>query len=140
MRLIFSGKESPIVVIASGGGGIPVIRTKKGYEGVEAVVDKDLSASVLASSIKEKLFIMLTDVPKVALNFGTLYQKELNKITLEEAKKYLSQGHFPPGSMGPKIEASISFLEHGGKKVIITTPENLLKAIHESEGTHIYKD
>lgn len=139
MRLIFSGKTSPIVVIASGGGGIPVIRTENGYEGVEAVIDKDLAASVLASSIKEKLFIMVTDVPKVALNFGTLFQKDLDRITLKEAKKYLTKGHFPPGSMGPKIEAAISFLERGGEKVIITTPENLLKAIQEKEGTHIVK-
>lgn len=138
-RFIFSGKTSPIVVIACGGGGIPVIRTENGYEGIEAVIDKDLAASVLASSINEKLFIMLTDVPKVALNFGTLFQKDLDRITLKEAKKYLAKGHFPPGSMGPKIEAAISFLEHGGEKVIITTPENLLKAIQEKEGTHIVK-
>ncbi|MBI4721462.1 MAG: carbamate kinase [Candidatus Stahlbacteria bacterium] len=139
MRLIFSSKSSPIVVIASGGGGIPVIQTENGYKGVEAVIDKDLAASILATSIEEELFIMLTDVPKVALNFNTPQQVELDKMTLLEAKEYLSQGHFPPGSMGPKIEAAILFLEHGGKEVIITTPDNLLKAMQGKAGTYIVK-
>jgi carbamate kinase len=137
MQLVFSGKNSKIVVIAAGGGGIPVIRTENGYEGVSAVVDKDLAASILASSIKEELFIMLTDVDKVALNFNTPLQKNLSCLTLRDAKRYLKEGHFPPGSMGPKIEAAIHFLEHGGKKVIITNPENLLKAIQGEAGTHI---
>jgi carbamate kinase len=136
-KLVFSGEDSGIVVIVSGGGGIPVIRTEKGYQGVEAVIDKDLAASVLASDIKERLLIMLTDVPKVALNFGTEHQEDLNKVTLEQIKDYLAQGHFAPGSMGPKIEAAISFLERGGKRVVITTPRNLLRAIREEKGTHI---
>lgn len=137
VRLIFSGKTSGIVVIASGGGGIPVIKTNKGFEGIEAVIDKDLAASVLAKNINEKLFIILTDVPNVSINFGKANQKNLDKITLEEAKRYLQEGHFAAGSMGPKIKAAISFLESGGKKVIITSPENLLKAIKGKTGTQI---
>ncbi len=158
MRLIFSGKDSSIIVIAAGGGGIPVIRkckmqnakckiedgsrqggisTPLRYEGVEAVIDKDLAASVLARSIKEKLFIMLTDVKKVALDFGTEKQKDLGEMSLKEAKRYLADGQFPSGSMGPKIEAAILFLEGGGEEVIITSPDNLLRAIKGEEGTHV---
>ncbi len=156
-RLIFSGENSSIVVIAGGGGGIPVIKFKvqsskckkedgsrQGgisaplrYEGVEAVIDKDLAASVLARSIKEKLFIMLTDVKKVALDFGTEKQRDLGEMSLKEAKRYLADGQFPSGSMGPKIEAAILFLEGGGEEVIITSPDNLLRAIKGKEGTHI---
>ncbi len=139
MRLVFSGKDSGIIVIAGGGGGIPVIRAENTlrYEGVEAVIDKDLAASVLARNIHEELFVILTDVEKVALNFRTENQKDLGELSLEEARKYLAEGQFPPGSMGPKIEAAISFLESGGKEVIITSPDNLLKAIIEGKGTHI---
>ncbi|MFA5031887.1 MAG: carbamate kinase [bacterium] len=136
LRLIFSG-TSGIVVIASGGGGIPVIKTKKGYEGVEAVIDKDLAASVLARNINEKLFIILTDVPNVSINFGKPNQKNLDKTTLKEVKQYLKEGHFAAGSMGPKIKAAIAFLENKGKKVIITSPENLLQAIKGKAGTEI---
>lgn len=139
MRLVFSGAYSGIVVITAGGGGIPVIQTKNGYEGVEAVIDKDLAASVLARDVKEKLFIMLTDVPKVAINFGKKDQQNLDEIKLNQAKELLKQGHFPPGSMGPKIKAAILFLESGGEKVIITSPQNLLKAIEGNEGTQITK-
>ncbi len=139
MRLVFNDESSGIIVIAGGGGGIPIINTGNGYEGVEAVIDKDLSASLLASSMQEKLFIILTDVEKVALNFGTNNQKDLEKLNLEDAKKYLAEGQFPSGSMGPKIKAAILFLENGGEEVIITSSENLLKAISKGDGTHITK-
>ena len=114
-----------------------MIRTEEGYKGVEAVVDKDLASQVLASSINADLLIMLTDVEKAALNFGKPEQKDLSEMTLTEAKKYLREGHFPPGSMGPKIVAAIRFLENGGKETIIAKPENLNNALSGENATRI---
>lgn len=126
------------VVVAVGGGGIPVIRDKSGdLKGIEAVIDKDYASSLLASNIKADLFIISTAVEKVALNYGKPDQKNLKSLTLEEAKKYLSEGHFAAGSMGPKIKAIINFLENGGKEAIITNPESLEKAIKGEAGTKI---
>lgn len=138
-RLVFSGKNSSITVIASGGGGIPVVKHGNRYSGVEAVIDKDLASGVLASAIDEKNFIMLTDVAKVALDFGTDNQREMDRMTVDEAVKYLGSGQFFPGSMGPKIQAAIGFLERGGEKVLITSPERLLQAISGRDGTCIKK-
>jgi carbamate kinase len=118
------------IVIAVGGGGIPVVRGSDGnLSGVEAVIDKDRASSVLARQLKVKVFMILTEVEKVALNFGTRDQQDLNILTVSQAKAYLGQGHFPPGSMGPKIEAAIEFLEAGGERVIITKPELLEEAL-----------
>lgn len=128
------------IIIAAGGGGVPVIRTEQGIIGVEAVVDKDMASQVLASRIQAHIFIMLTDVEKVALNFGKPEQKDLDKITVAEAKEYLREGHFPPGSMGPKIVSAIRFLEGGGEEVIISTPENLESALERKKGTRIVLD
>jgi len=128
-----------VAVIAAGGGGIPVIKEKGRLKGVEAVIDKDYASAILAIGLKADLFLISTPVEKVALNFGKPNQKLLDKITLTEAKKYYRQGHFPPGSMGPKIRAIINYLEHGGRKAIITNPENLEKALLEKTGTHITK-
>jgi carbamate kinase len=125
IKRLAQGDEGAEILIAAGGGGVPVVKTVSGYKGVEAVVDKDLASQVLASSINADSLIMLTDVPKVALNFGKSEQEDLSQITSAEAQKYLREGHFPPGSMGPKIVAAIRFLEKGGKEVIITVPENL---------------
>lgn len=136
-RLIFGGKKQAEVVIAAGGGGIPVIKTRGGYKGVEAVIDKDLATSVLATSIDEKLLIFLTDVDKVALNYQTPQQTDLDELNVEHAKRYLKEGQFPHGTMGPKIEAAIEFLEKGGKKVIITSPKKLKQALKGNAGTHI---
>ncbi len=105
------------VVIACGGGGIPVIRDEKGcLKGVPAVIDKDFAAEKIATFIGAELLLLITPVDRVAINFGTPEQKNLSKITLEEAERYFSEGHFAPGSMGPKIEAAIQFLRSGGKK------------------------
>ncbi len=128
------GKE---IVIAAGGGGVPVVRTELGLKGVEAVVDKDLASQVLATSIKANLLIMLTDVEKVAINFGKPEQEDLSDISVTQAKGYLREGHFPPGSMGPKIVSAIRFLEKGGEDVIITTPENLESALSGEMGTRV---
>jgi carbamate kinase len=125
------------VIIALGGGGIPVIRTKTGFSGIEAVIDKDLASSLLASIIKADLLIMITDVENVAINFQKPNQEDLEEITLSQAKQYLKEGHFPPGSMGPKILSAIGFLESGGSNVIITTSENIENAIENKKGTRI---
>jgi carbamate kinase len=126
------------VVIAAGGGGIPVVRNEEGdLEGVEAVIDKDLSSSLLAGNLGADTFIITTAVDAAYLNFGQEDQQPLRRVTLPEIKGYLGEGHFKPGSMKPKIEAIIRFLEGGGERAIITSPENLLEAVHGKEGTTI---
>jgi carbamate kinase len=125
------------VVIAAGGGGIPVINEKGKLKGVDAVIDKDYASAILAIGLKADLFLISTAVEKVALNFGQPNQQPLNHMTLSEAKNYYRHGHFPQGSMGPKIQAIINYLEHGGKKAIITNPENLESALLGKTGTHV---
>jgi len=126
------------VVIAAGGGGIPVVRNEKGdLEGVEAVIDKDLGTSLLAKNLGADTFVISTAVDEVYLNFGEAHQKALRHVTLSEMKQYLGEGHFKPGSMKPKVEAIIQFLEGGGEKAIITSPENLPKAVRGEAGTTI---
>ncbi len=137
VKQLLEHNEAKDIIIAAGGGGVPVVRTEQGYRGVEAVVDKDMASQVLANSLKADLLIMLTDVENVALNFGKPEQENLSQITVSLAKKYLKEGHFPPGSMGPKMVSAIRFLEGGGKKAIITTPENLEKALEGKCGTEI---
>jgi carbamate kinase len=128
------------IVVAAGGGGIPVIRNEQGdLEGVEAVIDKDLGSSLLARNIGADTFIISTAIDAVYLNFGKENQRALRDVTLSEIKQYLAEGHFLPGSMKPKIEAIIQFLEGGGQKAIITSPENLLKAIKGDSGTTIVR-
>lgn len=131
--------DTGFVVITVGGGGIPVVADDQGeLKGIAAVIDKDFASCLLAGNLNADLFIMSTAVEKVALNFGKPNQKWLDSITLKEAKKYLAEGtHFAAGSMEPKIEAVIQFLDNGGKSVIITNPENLEKAIAGKTGTHI---
>jgi carbamate kinase len=131
--------ENGVIVIAAGGGGIPVYVMENGaLEGVDAVIDKDRASAVLARDIGAELLLILTEVEKTSLNFGTLLQMDLDKLTVEEAKKYLKEGHFPPGSMGPKIEAAIQFLESGGKEVIITSVPRAYEAVTKrTAGTRI---
>jgi carbamate kinase len=128
------------VVIAVGGGGIPVVEKNGELIGVEAVVDKDYASALLAIGIKADLFLISTSVEKVALNFGKPNQKYLDRVTIVEAKKYYEEGQFPPGSMGPKIKASIDFLEKSGKQAIITNPENIESALKGKAGTHILSE
>jgi carbamate kinase len=127
------------VVVAVGGGGIPVIEEKGELKGVEAVIDKDYASSLLATGVKADLFLITTSVEKVALNFGKPNQKMLDRMTLKEAKKYFKEGQFPPGSMGPKIQAIISFIEKGGKEAIITDPADIERALRGEAGTLIRK-
>ena len=128
------------IVIACGGGGIPVIKEAKRLHGVEAVIDKDLASSKLAEQIGADILLIATDVEKVALNYKTPNQKDLDKLSVSEAKKYLEEGQFPPGSMGPKIQAVLNFLESGGEEAIITSIEKIKEALAGKAGTHIYRD
>lgn len=128
-------------VIAVGGGGIPVIEDEEGnLMGSEAVIDKDYASSLLASSINADLLVISTAVEKVALDYGKPNQVWLDRMTLSEAKKYLAEGHFHKGSMGPKIQASTWFLERGGKEALITNPENIERALLGQTGTRIVPD
>ncbi|SIS04379.1 carbamate kinase [Peribacillus simplex] len=132
--------EDGYVVIAVGGGGIPVFKTGNNtYEGIDAVIDKDFATSLLAEQINAETLIITTGVSKVFINFGKPDQQALENITVEETKQYVLENHFPPGSMLPKIEASLNFLENNGTRVIITNPESLKDAIKEKAGTHIIK-
>ncbi|HQF57243.1 MAG TPA: carbamate kinase [Candidatus Magasanikbacteria bacterium] len=129
--------KEKIIIIASGGGGIPVIKKDNKLIGIEAVIDKDKASALLANEISADELIIATAVEKVYLNYKKSNQQELNKVNLKEIKKYLEAGHFAKGSMLPKIQAVIKFLENGGKKAIITSPEKLSEALAGKTGTHI---
>jgi carbamate kinase len=131
--------QAGIVVITVGGGGIPVVDKGNGdYIGVAAVIDKDYASSLLAQAIKADLFLISTAVEKVALNYGTPEEKWIDRMTLAESKHYLAEGkHFAKGSMAPKIQAIIWFLENGGKEALITNPENIGRALKGETGTWI---
>ncbi len=129
---------SGYVVIACGGGGIPVVRNEVGsLRGVYAVIDKDRASSLLAQTLRADLFIISTGVEKVSLNFNKPNQVDLDKMTLQEARQYMVEGHFAPGSMLPKIEAAMDFVQNGGPQAIITNPHNLARAMRGETGTHI---
>jgi len=127
------------VVIAAGGGGIPVIKEQGKLRGVEAVIDKDRAAALLATAVKADELIIITSVPYVYVDYGKSNQQKISRMTLKEAKQYQKEKQFPEGSMGPKIEAAIKFLEQGGKKVIITSPEKVQAAVLGKEGTIIIR-
>ena len=127
------------VIIAAGGGGIPVIRRDGKLVGVEAVIDKDLASAVLAKGIGWKTLVIVTDVAQVALDFGKPTQRSLDRLNLKEAKAHLASGQFPPGNMGPKIQAAIEFLEAGGERVTITDMEHIVSAVEGKAGTQVAK-
>lgn len=128
-------------VVAVGGGGIPVVREPDGsLRGVAAVIDKDRASSLLATRIRADLFVISTAVERVALNYGKPNQQWLDRMTVSEAKRYIAEGHFAPGSMLPKVEACIRFLEAGGERAIITSPENITRALRGESGTWIVPD
>ncbi len=132
--------DSDFIVVAVGGGGIPVIENESGFlTGTAAVIDKDFASALLAAEIKADIFMITTAVEKVCINFNKPDQKTIDKMSLAEAEKYLAEGQFPAGSMGPKIQAAIMFLKNGGEKVIITSPEFVEKAINGQTGTIIMK-
>ena len=129
------------IVIAGGGGGIPVIRGPKGVRrGVSAVIDKDLTSAHIANVLGIKLLMILTAVSKVSINFGKPDQRDLGRVTLAELRAYRAEGHFPPGSMGPKIDAAIRFLEGGGERAIIGRLEEAMAALEGETGTHVLRD
>jgi carbamate kinase len=133
--------KNGFIVVAVGGGGIPVVRDKAGnLAGVEGVIDKDLASSLLASELNADLLLISTAVEKAALNFKKPNQLDLDRITLSEAKRYYEEGHFAKGSMGPKIKAIINYLERGGQAALITMPESIGKALAGQTGTWIIPD
>ncbi len=130
--------EQEFVVIAVGGGGIPVIENEHGdLTGMEAVIDKDYGGALMANSLPAEVFVIATAVEKVAINFNKPNQQWLDRLTVAEAQQYLAEGHFAKGSMGPKIEAALQFIERGGQTAIITNPENLTRALAGETGTRI---
>lgn len=137
LRLVADGDGN--VVICAGGGGIPVVRRNGRLVGVEAVIDKDLGAAVLAQVLGWKDLVIATDVEKVALGFGKPSQRFLDRMTVPEAKMHLAEGEFPAGSMGPKIQAAIGFLESGGASVVVTDLDHLVAAAEGKAGTRITK-
>ena len=129
------------VVIAAGGGGIPVVRGPKGVRrGVAAVIDKDLTSAHMANVLGIDTLMILTAVPGVSIHFGSPNQKELGSVTLSQLKTYRDEGHFPEGSMGPKVDATIGFLEGGGERVVIAHLNEALPALRGETGTHIRPD
>jgi carbamate kinase len=127
-------------VIASGGGGIPVRQDEKGnYQGVEAVIDKDRAGEMMARAIGADTFMVLTDVEHALINFGKENEKPVGKVTLEEMKKHAAEGHFLAGSMGPKVEAAMQFVEKGGEKTIISSLSKAVDAFEGKTGTIITK-
>lgn len=133
--------EKGFTVIASGGGGIPVIRQADGtYRGVEAVIDKDLAGERLAAAVKADLLMILTDVPRVAINYNTPNQKWLENLTVTEMEALEKDGHFKAGSMGPKVKAALRFVRNGGSRAVIASLEQALEALEGSAGTQILKD
>ena len=129
--------DAGVIVIASGGGGIPVIRDQGALKGIDSVIDKDRAAAVMARDIGAQLLIILTSIEKVALNYSKPNHKYLDRISLAEVERYLAEGHFPPGSMGPKIEAAIDFLRGGGEMVVICPIEKTYEAVNGRAGTII---
>jgi len=132
--------DSGIIVIASGGGGVPVVMDGCEIRGVEAVVDKDLAGEKLAEMVEADTLLILTDIDKVRLNYGKPNEKCIDRMSVEEAKRYMREGHFPPGSMGPKVLACIRFLEWGGEQAIIASLNDAVRAIEGKAGTHIYRE
>lgn len=127
-----------IIVVAAGGGGIPVVRMDDGsLLGVEAVIDKDRAATILASQVEAEVLFLLTDVERVCLDYGLPTQREVERLTVSEARRYLAEGQFPPGSMGPKVEAAVAFVEAGGEKAIIGSLARATEAVAGRSGTEV---
>jgi carbamate kinase len=130
--------EAASVVIAAGGGGVPVVRGRDGqWRGIEAVIDKDFASALLASELHADVFIILTNVAQVSIDFGKPTQRAIDRLTVAEAEKHLAEGQFPAGSMGPKIEAAIRFVRASGRNVLITDVEHLREAVTGNAGTRI---
>jgi|BarGraNGADG00312_2_1021985.scaffolds.fasta_scaffold26027_1 carbamate kinase len=129
-----------VLVIAAGGGGIPVVRTPEGLRGVEAVIDKDRVSALLATRLGIDCFIISTDADRVYVDYRKPTQRPLARVTASELQAHYAAGQFPPGNMGPKIESALRFLKNGGKEVIVTSYEHLRAAAHGEAGTHIVRE
>ena len=141
ISLIRELAENGTVVIAGGGGGIPVVRGPKGVRhGIEAVIDKDLTSTLMANVLGIDTMMILTAVSHVAVDFGTPGERALDRVSLSEMRRYQNDGQFPPGSMGPKVDAAIRFLEGGGKRVVIGHLDEALPALRGETGTHVLAD
>jgi carbamate kinase len=130
--------NADFIVICCGGGGIPVIREGRAFQGVDAVIDKDLASARLAEEVGVDIFLIATDVPGVALNYGTAAERFLRKIETAAAQQYLKEGHFPAGSMAPKVEAAIEFVRSRGRRAIITSIDEIVSAVKGEAGTEIH--
>ncbi len=135
MRLI----EMDFVVVCCGGGGIPVVREGRSFAGVDAVIDKDLASARLASEVGVDTFVVATDVPGVAVGFGTPAQRFLDTLTVDRARRYAERGEFPEGSMLPKVQAAVNFLDAGGARAVITSIEAIEDAVAGRAGTEILR-
>jgi carbamate kinase len=129
--------EMDFIVICCGGGGIPVIREGRAFHGVDAVIDKDLASAKLAEEVGVDIFVIATDVEGVALSYGEPEQRFLRSLTLQEAERYFREGHFPAGSMGPKVAAAVNFIRSGGKRAAITSIEAIEAAVEGKAGTEV---
>ena len=129
--------NADFIVICCGGGGIPVVREGRAFQGVDAVIDKDLASARLAEEVGVDIFLIATDVAGVALNFGMPAEKFLRKINIKAAERYITEGHFPAGSMAPKVEAAIQFIRNNGKRAVITSIEEIVSAVKGEAGTEI---
>ncbi len=132
--------ETDFIVICCGGGGIPVVRQKRAFSGVDAVIDKDLVSALLAQEVKADLFVIATDIPGVMLNFGTTEQQILETVTVSAAEEFMQAGHFPAGSMQPKVQAAIQFTRRSGERTVITAIDAIEKAVKNGAGTTFTPD
>ncbi|MFG1416089.1 MAG: carbamate kinase [Thermoplasmataceae archaeon] len=137
---IISLLMSGLLPIASGGGGIPVVKSDHGYSGADAVIDKDLASSFLAITLKAQRFVILTDVENVILDFGTSHEKKLCKLSAGELEKYYKEGHFPGGSMGPKVKAVVEFVKKTGGHASIGSLDHAEDVVSEKSGTQVFPD
>ena len=140
LEVIRSLMKRGVLVVCTGGGGIPVVRAENGLEGVEAVIDKDRASAVLAAELKVGLFAISTDTDYVYLNYKKPGQVPLTRVSASEMEQHSRDGHFPPGNMGPKVESVLYFLRAGGQQAIITSYEHLCEAVQGSAGTHVVAD
>ena len=131
--------EMGFIVIACGGGGIPVVKESRTYHGVDAVIDKDLASATLAEEVGVDMLVIATDVKGVALSYGRAHERFLKRLAVAEAREHLGRGEFPAGSMGPKVEAAIRFMEKGGKKAVICSIDEIEMAVRGEAGTEIVR-
>jgi carbamate kinase len=132
--------DSGVIVITLGGGGIPVVRDGHTVTGIEAVVDKDLASALLAVRLQVDLLVISTDVDRIYLDFGSPSARGLDTVSAPDLRRYAAAGHFPPGTMGPKVEAVLRFVEAGGRQAIVTSHDQLIPALQGRTGTHVFAD